>query len=108
MYRSFRLVERRYQEAERISIALDNWPVHFHPFVLEELAKRHSRIELLPLPTYAPWTNPMEKVWGLLAKDVLNQIELPITDRTLRLGFKGSGRYVKIPSEWVLAVRSRF
>jgi transposase len=41
--------------------------------VLEELAKHKSRIELLPLPTYAPWTNPTEKVWGLLAKDVLNQ-----------------------------------
>lgn len=73
MYRYFRLVEKRYPRAERITIALDNWPVHFHAFVLEELAKRHSRIELLPLPTYAPWTNPTEKVWGLLAKDVLNQ-----------------------------------
>jgi hypothetical protein len=73
MYRYLRLVEQRFPKAERISIALDNWPVHFHPFVLEELAKRKSRIELLSLPTYAPWTNPTEKVWGLLAKDVLNQ-----------------------------------
>jgi len=73
MYRYFRLVEKRYPKAERVTIALDNWPVHFHPFVLEELAKRHSRIELLPLPTYAPWTNPTEKLWGLLAKDELNQ-----------------------------------
>jgi transposase len=73
MYYYLRFVERHYPKAERITIALDNWPVHFHPFVLEELAKRKSRIELLPLPTYAPWTNPMEKVWGLLAKDVLNQ-----------------------------------
>jgi hypothetical protein len=61
MYHYFRFVERRYPKAERISIALDNWPVHFHPFVLEELAKRKSRIELLPLPTYAPCTNPTEK-----------------------------------------------
>jgi transposase len=75
MYRYLRLVEKHYPKAERITLALDNWPVHFHPFVLEELAKRHSRIELLPLPTYAPWTNPTEKVWGLLAKDVLNQHE---------------------------------
>jgi transposase len=73
MYRYLRLVEKRYPKAERVTIALDNWPVHFHPFVLEELAKRHSRIELLPLPTYAPWTNPTEKLWGLLAKDELNQ-----------------------------------
>ena len=75
MYRDFRLVEKHYPKAERITIALDNWPVHFHASVLEELAKRHSRIELLPLPTYAPWTNPTEKLWGLLAKDVLNQHE---------------------------------
>jgi transposase len=73
MYYYFRFVERHYPKAERITIALDNWPVHFHAFVLEELAKHKSRIELLPLPTYAPWTNPTEKVWGLLAKDVLNQ-----------------------------------
>ena len=75
MYRYFRLVEKHYPKAERITIALDNWPVHFHAYVLEELAKRHSRIELLPLPTYAHWTNPTEKLWGLLAKDVLNQHE---------------------------------
>ncbi len=75
MYRYLRLVEKRYPKAERITIALDNWPVHFHAFVLEELAKRHSRVELLPLPTYAPWTNPTEKVWRLLAKDELNQHE---------------------------------
>lgn len=75
MYRYLRLVEKRFPKAERVTIALDNWPVHFHAFVLEELAKRQSRIELLPLPTYAPWTNPTEKVWGLLAKDVLNQHE---------------------------------
>ena len=75
MYRYFRLIEKHYPKAERITIALDNWPVHFHAYVLEELAKRQSRIELLPLPTYAPWTNPTEKLWGLLAKDELNQHE---------------------------------
>jgi len=33
---------------------LDNWPVHFHPKVLLAL-KSEPRIELLRLPTYAPW-----------------------------------------------------
>ena len=75
MYNYFRFVERHFKQAERITIALDNWPVHFHAFVLEELAKRQSRIELLPLPTYAPWTNPTEKLWGLLDQDVLDQHE---------------------------------
>ena len=73
MYYFFRYVERHHPKAERITIALDNWPVHFHPVVQEELARHKSRIQLLPLPTYAPWTNPTEKVGGLLAKDVLNQ-----------------------------------
>jgi transposase len=75
MYRYFRLVEKHYPQAERVTIALDNWPVHFHAYVREELLKRQSRIELLPLPTYAPWTNPTEKLWLLLYKDVLNQHE---------------------------------
>lgn len=54
---------------QRIFIALDNWPVHFHPDLLAALAD--TPIRLLPLPTYAPWTNPEEKVWRLLAEEVL-------------------------------------
>lgn len=53
MYYFFRLVERHYRSAERIYIALDNWPVHFHPYVLENLEQQHSRIHFLYLPTYA-------------------------------------------------------
>lgn len=55
----------------RIFIALDNWPVHFHPELLAALAD--TPIRLLPLPTYAPWTNPQEKVWRRLAEEVLYQ-----------------------------------
>ena len=73
MYRFFYFVEQQYPDAKLISIALDNWPVHFHPYVCEHLERRHSRIRLLPLPTYAPWTNPVEKVWLKLCKDVLDQ-----------------------------------
>jgi len=75
LLRCYQEVEQAYPDAQRLYLVQDNWPVHFHAFVREELAKHHSRIELLPLPTYAPWTNPTEKVWGLLAKDVLNQHE---------------------------------
>lgn len=64
MYRYLRLVEKRFPKAERITIALDNWPVHFHAFVLEELAKRKSRIQLLPLPTYARLSQPNGKGLG--------------------------------------------
>ena len=39
----------------------DNWTVHHHPRVLEEAQR--LKIHLLWLPTYAPWTNPIEKLW---------------------------------------------
>jgi DDE superfamily endonuclease len=69
MYRFFYFVEKQYPEAKVIYIALDNWPVHFHPFVMENLARIKSRIRLLPLPTYAPWTNPIEKFWLKLSRE---------------------------------------
>jgi transposase len=31
-----------------------------------------SKIVLVPLPTYAPWTNPVEKVWRKLCQEVLH------------------------------------
>lgn len=71
MYRFFYFVEKQYPDADVIYIALDNWPVHFHGYVSDHLAARHSRIRLLPLPTYAPWTNPMEKVWLKLVRELL-------------------------------------
>lgn len=73
MYRYFYFVEKQYPAAKVISIALDNWPVHFHAYVQEHLAKIHSRIRFLPLPTYAPWTNPQEKVWLKLSREILTQ-----------------------------------
>lgn len=42
----------------------DNWPVHRHADVLALAAQLH--IHLLWLPTYAPWTNPIEKLWRWL------------------------------------------
>jgi len=64
-------VEGCYPDAERIVIALDNWPVHHHPEVLARLAT--SKITLLFLPTYAPWTNPIEKFWRKLKQEILLQ-----------------------------------
>lgn len=45
-------------------LAWDNWPVHRHPQVLATAAR--CRIHLRYLPTYAPWTNPIEKLWRWL------------------------------------------
>lgn len=68
--RYFQAVAQAYPQAKRIWIALDNWPVHFHPEVLTALAA--TPIRFLPLPTYAPWTNPVEKVWRKLNQDLLH------------------------------------
>jgi transposase len=46
--------------------------VHFHGYVLDTLREHHSRIALLPLPTYAPWTNPIEKVWRKFNQDLFH------------------------------------
>lgn len=65
----FRQAQQAYPEAERIFIVLDNWSVHFHPDVLAAL--QNSPVELVRLPTYAPWTNPIEKLWHWLYNDLL-------------------------------------
>lgn len=48
----------------------DNWPVHAHPELLAEA--RRPRIRILWLPTYAPWENPIEKLWRRLKQEVLH------------------------------------
>lgn len=73
----------------------DNWPVHFHPDVLAALQPQSFKwplhvppnwptepsskarrlnlpIQLLQLPTYASWTNPIEKLWRWLKQEVLH------------------------------------
>lgn len=85
-----------YPQAEEIYVVVDNWPVHFHPDVLAPLqdqnfpfppklpaswsslststkAKQDNLpIQLLCLPTYASWLNPIEKLWRWLKQDVIH------------------------------------
>lgn len=84
-----------YPQAQQIYLVVDNWPVHFHPDVLAPLQPQawpyppklppnwpttpskkaiHDElpIELLCLPTYASWLNPIEKLWRWLKQDVLH------------------------------------
>jgi transposase len=79
----------------RLYVVQDNWPIHFHPDVLAALepqaspfpflrppswpsepspaAKRlNLPIQIVPLPTYSPWLNPIEKLWRWLKQDVLH------------------------------------
>jgi DDE superfamily endonuclease len=66
----FKAVEQAYPAAKVIFVVLDNWPVHFHPDLLAGL--HNTKIQLLRLPTYAPWTNPVEKLWRKLYQEVLH------------------------------------
>lgn len=93
----FREVAAAYPEAARIDVVLDNWPVHFHPDLLAALAEQDTPfafpvpghwptepsaaavrkwgelklpIRFVPLPTYASWLNPIEKLWRRLRQEV--------------------------------------
>ncbi len=70
LIRYYLALAQLYPDAEAIYIAQDNWPVHFHEEILAALAE--TKIRLVPLPTYAPWTNPVEKVWRKLFQEVLH------------------------------------
>lgn len=87
-----------YPTADRRYVVQDNWPVHFHPDVLAALEPQRWRepcvpaarppnwptepsprarrlslpIQLVPMPTYASETNPIEKLWRWLKQDVLH------------------------------------
>jgi len=93
----YRALCRAYPDAERIYVIQDNWPVHTHPDLLVALEPQETRwpwyrppnwpteprpaairrwgdlplpIQIVPLPTYASWCNPIEKLWRKLRQDV--------------------------------------
>lgn len=80
---------------QTIWLVQDNWTVHYHPDVLAALQPQNlpyglhtpgnwSRnpkravdhlqlpIRMVSLPTYASWTNPIEKLWRYLKQEVLH------------------------------------
>lgn len=61
---------RQAYPSQQINLAWDNWPVHKNPDILA--AAERLGIRLLFLPTYAPWTNPIEKLWGKLQDEILS------------------------------------
>lgn len=84
-----------YPAAETIYVAQDNWPIHVHPDVVGRLQTQRSPfwpkvpanwpdaprakavqddlpIQMVFLPTYASWLNPIEKLWRWLRQDVLH------------------------------------
>lgn len=72
--RFLRRLRRAYPDGETLLLVWDNWPVHQHAAVLAEAAK--WGIQLLWLPTYAPWLNPIEKLWRKLKQELLHHHRL--------------------------------
>jgi len=99
LVRFYQALQRAYPDAERLYLIQDNWPQHFHPDVLVALEPQENPwpwyrpsnwptepsptaqrrfgslrlpIQLVPLPTYASWTNPIEKLWRKLKAEVLH------------------------------------
>jgi hypothetical protein len=99
LVRFYQQVRAAYPEADCIYVVQDNWPVHFHPDVLVALVPQdhpwplyrprswstapspeavrrwgglHLPLQLVPLPTYASWTNPIEKLWRKGKQEVLH------------------------------------
>lgn len=89
-----------YPQAECIHLVVDNWPVHYHADLLAALQPqpyadefirprqwsatpraRTSRLNLplvlLPLPTYASWLNPIEKLWGRSRREITHMHRQP-------------------------------
>lgn len=74
-------VRASHPQVEEINLIWDCWPCHFHPEV--QLAAHRAGITLIPLPTYAPWENPMEKLWRWLCQEVLHMHDCADAWRTL-------------------------
>jgi transposase len=93
----YRQLVAAYPQATRIYVVLDNWPLHRHPDLLAALEPQETPwllplppswpttpsasalrrwghlqlpIQLVPLPTYASWLNPIEKLWRKLRGDL--------------------------------------
>lgn len=71
MGRFYRFMSQAWPAVERIVVVMDNWPVHRHPRAWAML-EADRRIQVLWLPTYAPWLNPAEKVWKWLRQKLVH------------------------------------
>jgi transposase len=66
----YRQLVAAYGDARRIYVVQDNWSIHSHEDVQTALSEL-EQIEPVWLPTYAPWLNPIEKLWRWLREQVL-------------------------------------
>ena len=66
-----RELRQAHPDIEVLNVILDNWHnVHNHPDVQD--TARQEQITLIYLPTYAPWLNPIEKLWRKAYQEILH------------------------------------
>lgn len=67
--RFLRQLDAAYPKAKTIYLVWDNWPVHSSDVVKATLLHL-PRMQVISLPTYAPWLNPAEKLWRKFRQEV--------------------------------------
>jgi len=70
LIRFYGQLAQRYAKIQQVYVIQDNWNIHTHPDVLAALT-RWPHLRPVWLPTYAPWLNPIEKLWRWVRQDVL-------------------------------------
>lgn len=71
----YRQLAEQYAHFEKVYVIQDNWNIHTHlevQAVLQEL----PLLEVVALPTYAAWLNPIEKLWRWVRQTVLHHHRL--------------------------------
>lgn len=63
-------IELLYPKKRRIHLFIDNARYHHAKMVQEWLARPECRIILHFVPTYCPHLNPIERLWGLMHKNI--------------------------------------
>lgn len=103
----YQTISEAYSWAKVIYVAQDNWPVHYHPDVLARLQPQQFPwqpklpghwisepgpravhddlpIQMLFLPSYASWLNPIEKLWRWLKQKIIHLHEFSSDWPTLK------------------------
>lgn len=79
----YHLLVERYPHIQTLYVVQDNWNIHTHPDVQAVLTTLPT-LHPLFLPTYAPWLNPIEKLWRWLRQHLLTLHRLAAAWDTLQ------------------------
>lgn len=71
----YRQLAEHYARFEKVYVIEDNWNIHTHDDVQATL-KQRPHLEVVGLPTYASWLNPIEKLWRWTRQTVLHRHRL--------------------------------